>query len=589
VGIIRVLPEKVSNKIAAGEVIEGPFSIVRELIDNSLDAEATHVKIVVNNGGKDFIRITDDGIGMSKDDAILSIQKHTTSKIEDIEDLEILSTLGFRGEALSSICTVSDFTMVTRRNEEDIGVKLSCSYGKDLKTEPTAANIGSEMTVKNLFYNFPARRKFLKSNRAENVRIKDEVVKKSICFFNRGFSLSSDDRNIFRLIPRKNYRDRIADIFGKDLQENLSNISHEDDLFTIQGYLSNKNNTLSNRRGQYIFINNRPIIDRALYFALNGPARGIIEAGRYVYAFIYINIRPSLIDVNVHPSKKEIKIKIEKNVYSVLYKLVENILQSKFYPSFPEDILNPERTVRENLSQRDMAFHTERSVSFESRDWEKNTFDKSVESKVPKISIDKGGFDSIELFSEELVYRGSLFHTYIIFEGKDFILFIDQHAAHERVLYEAFRKKINDNVSVKMLLIPINFTPPRLKYAQLLECIDIFKEAGIEIEPFGDESFNILSIPAIIPEKREEESLSCLFDEFYSGKISPNAHELREKFIELAACRGAVKEGDALNANEARALLTELMGTEVPYVCPHGRPTYIQLTKDYFEKVFKRR
>ena len=191
--------------------------------------------------------------------------------------------------------------------------------------------------------------------------------------------------------------------------------------------------------------------------------------------------------------------------------------------------------------------------------------------------------------SENLIYRGELFHTYIIFEGPDYILLLDQHAAHERVLYEKIRKTFENNNTVKTLLIPINFTPPGTKYADLLEYIDVFKEAGIEIEPFGDESFNVLSIPAIVPEAREEAALSSLLDEFYDKKISPNARELKERFIKLAACHSAVKEGILLNEQEAYALLRDLSSTEIPYICPHGRPTFIRFSKDYFEKLFKRR
>ena len=332
-GKILVLPEEVSGKIAAGEVIDGPYSIVRELMDNSLDADAQTIRITVNNGGKDFIQVADNGTGMSADDALLSVRKHTTSKIKDIEDLNTITTMGFRGEALSSICTVSAFTMLTRGKNEDSGRKVICCFGKDPEIKPSAANEGTEVTVKDLFQNLPVRRKFLKSNRAENARIKDEVLKKALSFYEIGFTFKADDRSIYRLIPKNNNRERIEEIFGSDLNENLIEIFHEDELFTIHGFISNKKHTLSNRNGQFLFINRRPIFDRSLLFAVNNPARGIVPAGRYIYAFVFIEINPSLIDVNVHPAKKEIRIKFEKNIHSKLYSMVEQNLYAGFYPA----------------------------------------------------------------------------------------------------------------------------------------------------------------------------------------------------------------------------------------------------------------
>ena len=345
--VIQILPEEVSGKIAAGEVIDGPYSVVRELIDNALDAEAQQVKVIINNGGKDFIQVSDNGIGMSKEDAILSVKKHTTSKIMSIDDLHSLTTMGFRGEALSSICAVSEFTMWTRRAEDDIGIKLTYSFGKSYTKEPAASNKGTEINVRNIFYNLPARRKFLKGNRAERARVKEEILKKSLSFFETGFSFTADDRSIFSLIARTDHRERIADIYGAQLEQNLEELSFNEEHFNIHAFISNKKHTLSNRRGQYIFINRRPIYDRSLFYAINNPARTILEAGRYVYAFVFVYIKPSLIDINVHPAKKEIKIKVENKIYSVLHKLIENTLQTKIYPFRTKEFVSSDITVHE--------------------------------------------------------------------------------------------------------------------------------------------------------------------------------------------------------------------------------------------------
>lgn len=590
-GKILVLSDEVSGKIAAGEVIDGPYSIVRELIDNSLDADAEQIKITVNNGGKDFIQVADNGTGMSADDALLAVQKHTTSKIKDIEDLNTITTMGFRGEALSSICTVSAFSMLTRGKNEDSGIKVIYCFGKDPEVKPSAANEGTEVTIKDLFQNLPARRKFLKSNRAENARIKDEVLKKALSFYEIGFTFKADDRSVYRLIPKNNNRERIEEIFGPDLNKNLIEIFHEDELFTIHGFISNKKHTLSNRNGQFLFINRRPIFDRSLLFAVNNPARGIVPAGRYIYAFVFIEINPSLIDINVHPAKKEIRIKFEKNIHSKLYSLVEQNLYAGFYPvgfkpsefkvaEYKPPEFKPAEAPINNAGVMETASFMETGAK------DAELFNNTI---IGDMELDISQEGLFPASPDKLIFKGLVFQTYILFEGRDFLLIVDQHAAHERVLYERLKDDSKNLKSVKNLLIPINFTPKRSGYAGILENIDTFKEAGFEIEPFGDESFNIISIPAFVPDEREEETISYLLEEFNAGRMSPDAREIREGFIKLVSCRTAIKEGNVINEAEARALLKDLRNTKIPYVCPHGRPTFVRITKVHLEKVFKRR
>jgi DNA mismatch repair protein MutL len=600
-------------KIAAGEVIEGPFSVVRELIDNAIDAGSTQVRVAITNGGRDFLQVIDNGTGMSEQDAKLAVLKHTTSKISRIDDLSSITSMGFRGEALASICVVSDFSMVTKGEEDEHGVRLHSVFGGEAATEPAASNQGTSVTVRNLFHNLPARKKFLKSNRSEAARVKDEVVKKAISFYQCGFTYKNDDRVIFSLEPRDDHLGRLMDLFGDRFGENLIETRHEDDLVTIHGYVSNSRLSLPNRSGQFLFINSRPVADRSLLFALNSPCRGIVRAGRYVYAFLFIRINPELLDINVHPAKKEVKIKPTDRLYSAVYHAVEKALQIGYYgisvspdgsgsavgynpPPVSENAgygYSPEEfgktesdtaasgwtLLREDSAQGapltglnvrgaevrlDTLPFSEAEPS-ESRDW--------------PLDIREGG----------LQYRGSIFNTFLIFEsGRDVVL-IDQHAAHERVYYEQFSRRYESGGAVKSLLVPINFTPPAGKYGDLADAIETFREAGIEIEPFGDESFNIVTLPAFIPENREEITISQLFDELYAGNLGLSAHEIRDGFIKLAACRSAVKEGDALSREEALALMSDLLAAEVPFVCPHGRPTMVRYSREYFDTLFKRR
>ena len=600
-------------KIAAGEVIEGPVSVVRELIDNAIDAGSTQVRVAITNGGRDFIQVTDNGTGMSTQDAKLSVLKHTTSKITHIDDLSSITSMGFRGEALASICAVSDFSMVTMDEGNGHGIRLHSAYGEEAVSEPAAANPGTTVTVQNLFQNLPARKKFLKSNRSEAARVKDEVVKKAISFHQCGFTYKNDDRVVFSLQPRDNHVGRLGDLFGDPFEENLIETSFNDEIVTLHGFISNSRHSLPNRSGQYLFINNRPVTDRSLLFALNSPCRGIVQAGRYVYAFLFIRIDPELLDINVHPAKKEVKIKPSDRLYSAVYHAMEQALQRGYYgisagtdqstrmmdqKPFPV-VHGADPDYAPGLSE------TPDGVTAAGKDsllWESPSEESpqaGLYTRIGKNRLSPGPFidaeasgsqdKTIDIHVEGLQYRGSIFNTFLIFEHENDVVLMDQHAAHERVYYEQFSRMYESGGVVKSLLVPINFTPPAGAYADLVDAIETFREAGIEIEPFGDESFNILTLPAFIPENREEVTISQLFEELYAGKLGLSAQQIRDEFVKLAACRSAVKEGDALLPDEALALMRDLLAAQVPFVCPHGRPTMVVYTREYFDKQFKRR
>ena len=605
-GHIKTLPHDVAMKIAAGEVIEGPYSVVRELIDNSIDAGSTQIRVAITNGGRDFIQVTDNGIGMSEQDAKLSVLKHTTSKITHIDDLSSLTSMGFRGEALASICAVSDFSMVTMNGGTRHGIRLHTAYGEKVDSEPAASNLGTTVSVRNLFQNLPARKKFLKSNRSEAMRVKDEVVKKAISFHQCGFTYRNDDRVVFSLQPRDAHIDRLCDLFGDALSENLIEISFEDELLTLHGFISNSKYSLANRSGQYLFINNRPVNDRSLLFALNSPCKGIVQTGRYVYAFLFIVIDPELLDINVHPAKKEVKIKPSDRLYSAVYHAVEEALQRGYYGisagidqsgivtgNMPFPAVDGAGTgyVPEMSETSEGAAAGEGSLLRESPlegGLMSGLYARGVEnipSQQPFGYQDK----QIDIHMEQLQSRGSIFNTFLIFEQGNDVVLMDQHAAHERVYYEQFSRMYEKGGSVKSLLVPINFTPPAGAYDDLLHAIETLQEAGIEIEPFGDESFNIMTLPAFIPENREEATISQLFEQLYAGKLRLSTRQIRDEFVKLAACRCAVKEGDSLSREEALTLIGDLLAARFPYVCPHGRPTMVMYSREYFDKQFKRR
>ncbi len=624
-GNIIVLPKEVYTKIAAGEVVDGPSAVVRELIDNSIDAGADSIRVTINNGGKDFIQVSDNGCGMSEKDAILSVQKHTTSKIRRFEDLSEIRSMGFRGEALSSICAVADFTMITRPEGSTTGTKITCPAGGRCAVEPAASNEGTTVIVKELFRTIPARRKFLKSNRAEAAKIREEVRKKALGFFDAGFRYKTDDRVVFNVGPAVDEKKRIEDIFGRTLFRTLVEFREETDGLQVHGFISGSGATLPNRRGQYFFINRRPVAHPSLFFAVNASLRGMIPSGRYVYVFVFIGMDPALVDVNVHPAKKEVKIQTIDRLFSLLRSCIDKSVGKHFYglPSFHggED----GKAVVKGLSKERVQNRERESAGFQRVTGSHASLYKSSGLPapgrreedagfpgygIPKPGVNKHRGEQVSAAESSAVselkgfepaggmwyaagtggvaYRGCLYLTYPVFEVGDDVILMDQHAAHERVLYERLLAAADEGRAVKNLLIPINFTPPSSQYGELLDHLDSFKNAGIELEPFGDESLNVRTLPACIQDRREEELLSLFLEEFYRGAVQPDESHIREYFVRLAACRGAVKEGDRLSESEALSLLNDLMNARIPFVCPHGRPTVIRLTKRELEKQFGR-
>ncbi|MFW6180691.1 MAG: DNA mismatch repair endonuclease MutL [Spirochaetota bacterium] len=589
-GIVRALAPEVYTRIAAGEVIEGPFSVVRELSDNALDAESGRITVSIREGGVGSITVSDDGEGMSAEDAELAVRKHTTSKIRTLQDIGAIASLGFRGEALYAVCAVSDFTLVTAQAGSAHGTRVTCTGGERMRVEPCAANPGTTVTARNLFFNLPARRKFLRGPRSETARVKDEVLKKAIGFFGYGFALRVDDRAVLNLQPAGELQERIGEIWGSSLAESLRGFSLQEKDFRVHGLLSDRRHTLPNRGGQYLFINRRPVSDRSLSHALNSPFKNVLPAGRFPYAFVFVEMDPGLLDVNVHPAKREVKVRAPDRLYGALRRAVSAALERG--GQVPGSVL-PEGAV----PAADAAPSGWGAVRERGGDLFAFSAGEKVRGGVVFGEPDAGQSDRTaaagqpERAGGQPVFRGCLFGTYLLFDQGESLLIVDQHAAHERVLYERFKQHRASGGAAggrptKRLLVPINFTPPRGRYGDMLESLDRFREAGIELEPFGDESFNLTALPAYVPDRREEELCSLFFEEYYQGGMAPE--EMEELLLQLAACRSAVKEGDRLSEREALALLADLRSTRVPQRCPHGRPTAVSYPREHFEKLFER-
>jgi len=546
---IKLLPKEIYSKIAAGEVIDGPYSVVRELIDNSIDAKSTMIKIIINGGGKELIIVQDNGIGMSKEDVELAVKRHATSKISSIDDLEHIETMGFRGEALSAICSVSEFELTTKEQISDVGFKLACKYGKISNAEPVAFTQGTKVTVKNLYENVPARKKFMKSNRSESSRIKDVIVKKALCFNNISFVYESEDRMLFSFHDNQTRKERITSLFGREIDKHLIELSYNEKNFSIQGFISDKEFTLSNRNGQYIFINNRPIYNRSLHFIINEAVRGFVTLGRYVYAFIYLNVNPELIDVNVHPAKLEVKLKIEKEISSALYHTIQSVFQNKLSVirnniGYKDEVLGKDEILEKNNKYSYERLNSGSELSdkyirvvrdaklFESDKMDNSNTQYDIPFKIKEVKLNAEEVSTLDLDANEigLNYIGSIFNGFLIFDTEESIILVDQHAAHERIMYEEYTKKYKDINPSKNLLIPINLTPPPGMYDEVMEYVEEFDKAGIKIEPFGDGSFNIVSIPAFLPENKESRIILEFFNEYFEkGNFPENGSKLKLK------------------------------------------------------------
>jgi DNA mismatch repair protein MutL len=590
-GVVQTLPPEVYTRIAAGEVIEGPFSVVRELIDNSLDAGGRMITVSIREGGTRSVAVSDDGEGMSAEDAALAVRKHTTSKIRTLRDMVAVASLGFRGEALHAICTVSDFTLVTARAGSAHGTRVACTGGENVRVEPCAANPGTTVTVRNLFFNLPARRKFLRGSRSETARVKEEVLKKAVGFFGHGFTLRVDDRAVLTLRPAGDLAERIGEIWGSSLAGSLLAFSVEERELQVHGLLSDRRFTLPNRGGQYLFINRRPVSDRSLSHALNSPFRNVLPAGRFPYAFVFVEMDPELLDVNVHPAKREVKVRASDRLYGALRMAVSRALDrgGTASGSGPPEGAAPAGDAAP--SWWGMVREQGGTLFAPVQEGTQAGQEPRGESPSGEAAPRERGDGTSGPSGDQPVFRGCLFGTYLLFEEGDALVVVDQHAAHERVLYERFKESRASGEAAggrpaKRLLVPINFTPPRGRYGDMLESLDRFREAGIELEPFGDESFNLTALPAYVPDRREEELSSLFFEEYYQGGLDPE--EMEECLLQLAACRSAVKEGDRLSEREALALLADLRRARVPQRCPHGRPTAVSYPREHFKKLFER-
>jgi len=572
---IQILSQEVINKIAAGEVIERPSSIVKELIENSIDAQATNIEIIFEQSGKNLIEVIDNGTGMSKQDLSLSIKRHATSKINDFNDLFNLSTFGFRGEALPSICSVSKLTIITKQPEDIHGWELYSEGGEIIYIKESGAKNGTSVIVKDIFYNTPARKKFLKSDYTERSHIIRVIEELSISNYKIGFTVKSDNKIVLNSSPANKIDERIIDILGQHMYDDLTYFESDYDFLKTKGFLSKIGVSYPNNNIQYLFVNKRPVSNRMLIQIVYDIYRDSLEINRHPAFIIMLDINPAILDVNVHPTKRLVKFSQEKEITELLKHSLRNCITKQSIPVFKLEQAHyiNEKNTREYTP--DM-FQTSKNKSYQ-------ISSAGLVEALKKISQDS----KKEFNLENVQVIGQLYNTYILCQTSTGLLIIDQHAANERILYEKFLAKRNNLNQQRLLFTQIIQLTPH-ESTVLKNFLDILNELGFEIREFGINTFAIYSYPEILGEIGNINDFIKNFINILTEDTSQKPVLEKHETIIKSACRAAVKAHDKISNEEMISLIQELNNCSQPLCCPHGRPTMVYITIDEIAKKFKR-
>lgn len=575
---IILLDDHLISKIAAGEVIERPASVVKELIENSIDAHSTQITVEIEDGGKKLIKITDNGTGMTREDAELALTRHATSKIRDENDLSDIHTLGFRGEALASMVSVSRFTLKTKTKESPLGTQITQSGKEEKIIKDIGIPSGTIIEVRDLFFNTPARMKYQRSSSTELTNIIDVITSYTLIYPGIYFKLISDKKPLLTSPKTSDLLSNIATIYGKDVAQHMLKIEYTKGQINITGYTSKPSLTRAGKKNQSIYVNRRYIKNTLITRALYDAYHTLLPIGRHPIFMISIELDPKTIDVNVHPQKTEIRIEKENSLYEVVYEAVKSALDrsnlipeikdNNYQKKIPTPYARPSPPTAK-LCERPPVSSTPRMAPRQAMI--RQPTEETQFRKLPQFSI-----------------LGQISNTYIIAESENSMYLIDQHAAHERINYEHLKKSRPDTHSAQSLLTPkiINLS---LKDSSILkEHLSILKTIGFDIEPYSDNSFSVRSIPVIIGKQYDDSKITDLLDDLIETSRTTTINDLKESTIQMIACKASIKAGDPLTEKQMLDLLKDLEHCDSPYTCPHGRPTMIEMTMSEIEKRFKR-
>lgn len=662
-GRIGQLPPSVVNKIAAGEVIERPASVVKELMENAVDAGATRVEVVLENGGLERIRVSDNGCGMGLEDLPLAVASHATSKIRDADDLFAVATLGFRGEALASIAEVSQMTMRTRVADATMGYEMVVYGGERREPAPCAAAVGTTLDIRNLFFNTPVRRKFMRGTSTELAHATEAFQRIALAFTHIHFSLKHNERVLYELPPVDNWRERIAGMFGQELAESLIAVESQVEGIYLAGFVANPTQSRSNNKMQYLFLNGRHIRDRSLQHALGEAYRGLLLTGRFPISFLRLVMPPDQIDVNVHPTKLEVRFQDSGRVYSHLLGTIRGRFLSTDLTARVQPLEATATDVGEALSAAFTAEQMTRKQQ-EVGQWARTgivpaagpgsgagsgdggtsqprlRWDGGVDEFMPfpplpharpdllaggagVAGVDParsraGGMETpsgtgnavapsteaswasraVGVLAGQPVEAGEwqprcvafqAHNKYLVAPCDEGLVVIDQHALHERILYEQLREKtLAKSVEVQRMLVPEPVDLPASEASAVLENQHLLAEMGIQVEPFGGGTVLLQGYPAILGDVSPAELLRQVAAQLGAGERPLQRRDILDELLHMMSCKAAIKTGDRLSPREIEALLSHRHLVQDSHHCPHGRPTTLVFTKEELDKRFKR-
>jgi DNA mismatch repair protein MutL len=624
---IAKLPDIVANKISAGEVVQRPASAVKELLENSIDSGASRITVVIKDAGKQLIQIIDNGCGMGSEDALLSVERFATSKITGVDDLDALMTLGFRGEALASISSVSHFELKTRREAEQLGTLLRSDGGVIEGPEPVQCETGTMISVRNLFFNVPARRKFLKSNATEFKHIYETVKSLVLAYPEIEWRMINDDDELFHF-RTPDVRERLNLFYGEGFGDSLIEVIEDNDYLSIGGYLGKPGMMLRQKHDQYFYINRRIVQNRMLVQAVQQAYGELLEERQSAFALLFLGIDPSKVDVNVHPAKLEVRFEDERSVRNMIYPVIKRAIQLH---DFSPEASSPAPSSHQFSPESGFSRGVDRRLDYSSfsgkasttgdlyRNYQQGAFNYSgpsnplppaelFQAKAPaeasveeRYTVNEAGLtsssdqqpviddDAARVTADKEPKIWQLHNKYIICQIKTGLMIIDQHVAHERVLYERAIDVMNEDVpNSQQLLFPQKIDLKAWQYEVYEEISEEIYRLGFNIRPFGGMSVMIEGVPPDVRDGTESTILQDMIAE-YQENASKLKLEKRDNLAKSYSCRNAIMTGQKLSVDEMRMLIDRLFATRMPYVCPHGRPVIIRLSLDELDRMFGRK
>ena len=637
-GLIAILDDNTINKIAAGEVVDRPASIVKELVENSIDAGATHISVEIKNGGISYIKISDNGKGIAADDVEIAFERHATSKIRKESDILKITSLGFRGEALASVASIAKVTMETKTKDEHTGTRIVIEGGKTLELEEIAANKGTSITVENVFFNVPARYKFLKKDYTEAGYIEDVITRMAIIHPEISFKFVSNNKQIINTTGSGDIKLAVYNIFGKDIASELIPVEYEYKSMKVSGVIGTPKTSRSTRQYEFTYINGRFVKDKTLMTALEKAFEQNLNIGKFPFAILNLELSPSEVDVNVHPAKLEVKFEHESDVFDTLYHGVTNALldyhkrTSPFAMEIKPEVqsvpnVDVEKVVTNIATKSDESFTMPVIPTYSVDTVDTNTgkpqeivqvvetIETKSEEQIPTYTytepvltreveyVGKEGIleikDIVDSVNEEekkeyetkinYKYVGALFDTYILIEIEEKLYIIDQHAAHERLLYEQIKEMYySKSKETQMLLIPSLVELKHNEQELVMRNKELFEETGFELEEFGDNMIKISGVPNIGYDMDYVELFKDTLDEL-KMETKTTKGEREARFLATIACKAAVKGNMKLTATEHVALIDKMVKLDRPFTCPHGRPTAYEISKYEIERRFARK